>query len=230
MLIIADKRIPIEASQKLSEYGDLVEFETRNITYEPVSCHPDIFICQKGKELIVAPNIPALYISIFEDHNINYCLGKNEVGEFHPFSAFYNAVITDSLLIHKTSLTDSVILQKCTNHTYIDVKQAYTRCSLLALKKNTYITSDNCISRKLKQDNNDVLLISSDSIILPGLPYGLFGGTAGIHESTIFFIGSLKYHPEGKKIKEKLNNLEYQIVELYDGPLFDGGGILFLEN
>ena len=49
----------------------------------------------------------------------------------------------------------------------------------------------------------------------------------GVHGNMVFIIGSLDHHHEGNSIRSFLENLKYEIIELYDGPLYDGGSILF---
>ena len=43
MLIIADKKILEQAKTNLQKYGDLFLLETKGITAESISGHPDIF-------------------------------------------------------------------------------------------------------------------------------------------------------------------------------------------
>ncbi len=61
MIIIADNRIPQLAKKKLEAYGDIVLLETKGITYDAISNHPDIFFCKINDVLIIAPNLPKRY-------------------------------------------------------------------------------------------------------------------------------------------------------------------------
>jgi hypothetical protein len=98
----------------------------------------------------------------------------------------------------------------------------------LALKENNFITSDEGIYKTLISHGLKTLLVSTNNIILPNHRYGLFGGTCGIHEDKVFFIGSLANYKDGNKVRNFLESLGYCIIELYNGDLFDGGTILFL--
>jgi hypothetical protein len=42
----------------------------------------------------------------------------------------------------------------------------------------------------------------------------------------VFFIGNLSHFPEGEKVRQFLSS--YEIIELYDGPLVDGGSLIFI--
>jgi len=228
MLIIADKKIPEEAKNNLQKFGELVLLETTGITEESISGHPDIFFCKTQNKLIIAPNLPEKFKTIFTENNILFSEGKFKVGLKYPEAAHYNAVITENYLIHRTDITELEILNDCEQLSKIHVGQGFTRCSLLALKENNFITSDEGIYKTLNSLGLKTLLVSSENIILPGHRYGLFGGTCGIHEDKVFFIGSLANYKDGNKVRNFLESLGYSIVELYNGDLFDGGTILFL--
>lgn len=242
MLIIIDKRIPEAAKQTLATYGELLEFATHGITYDAISGHPDIFFCQTPGGLVVAPNTPAEFLLQLDSKNINYTTGEKPVGSKYPETARYNAVVTNNYLIHNTSVTDTSILNAILIFTlpqfsifnpdgYRDqfsIHQAYTRCNLIALDEGHYITSDRGIEKALKSRNLEVLFVSPEGIILPGFANGFFGGCCGILDDKLFITGSLHCYPGGEKVRQFSKKAGFRVIELYDGPLFDGGGILFI--
>ena len=65
---------------------------------------------------------------------------------------------------------------------------------------------------------------------LQGFQHGFFGGVCGVFQNKLFVIGSLKYHLQHKEIYDFVNKFNFEIIELYDGPFFDGGSILFLNK
>jgi hypothetical protein len=228
MLIIADNRIPEEAKNRLESYGELLLFETSGITEYSISGHPDIFFCNTTKGLVIAPNLPEQYKEILRDNNVSFTEGLLPVEKKYPKAARYNAVITEHYLIHRTDITDTAITNGCKELVSINVKQGFSRCSLLPLKNDHFITSDEGIYKTLLQQEMKVLLVSSDGIILQDHPNGFFGGACGLNESQMFILGALKYYKDGEKIKSFVQPLNYEIVELFDGPLFDGGSIVFI--
>ena len=74
----------------------------------------------------------------------------------------------------------------------------------------------------------NVLYVNPEDIQLPGFKHGFFGGACGVYEDSVFLLGSLESFKAGKKVKSFLQSLEYEIIELFDGPLFAGGSILFV--
>jgi len=226
--ILVSKDIPGKAAEKLKEFGNVVLFETSGITYRQVSSHPDLFFCTNGENVVVAPNIPEKYKSVFKSRNKNIIPGKTGVGEKYPGSARYNVVLTESLLIHNLKITDPVVLETFSNLRKIDIPQGYARCSLLPLKNNSFITSDKGIYKVLEKEGFNVLYGNPEGIVLPGFKNGFFGGTAGVIDNKVLITGSLKYFQEGDKVKDFIASAKMEIIELYDGPLFDGGSIMVL--
>ncbi|MCL2327954.1 MAG: hypothetical protein FWC39_05500 [Bacteroidetes bacterium] len=227
LFCIIDARTPQAALDRLAQEFTVVPFRTQGITYEAISCHPDVFIFQHENQLIVAPNIPQEYKDFFQKHTIDYSEGTTTIDESLRNSVAYNCVATSEFLFHKTGMTDSKIQQLCTNHTFISLPQAYTRCSMIALNNQAIITSDKGIAQVLKQQNFDVCYIDPHEIQLPPYPYGFIGGCMGIVNNTIYIIGSLDYISDGKKLRDFAQKHEHAIVELYDGKLYDGGGLFF---
>ena len=227
-LIIVDKKIPEAAKLKLSEYGELLELETQGITYDAISGHPDIFFTQLGQEMIIAQNLPQIFINELKKNDIRFRKGKKSVGSKYPETAHYNIVANEKYLIHNTKFTDPKIIELTENLEQIHVEQAYTRCNLIALKNNHFITSDKGIEKRLKQNNLKVFYADPQGILLSGFKNGFIGGCAGILGDEFFLTGSLQYYSTGNQLKNFITNLGYQIIELYTGPLFDGGSIMFL--
>ncbi len=228
MLIIIDSKSPEQSKEKLKKYGDLIEFYSSNITYKAISGHPDVFFCQTNNILIIAPNTPEKFQQLLLSKGINFIKGESCVGKKYPESAIYNALITDNFLIHNTQITDKVIFENTKELKIIPVKQGYTKCNLLALDNNTFITSDIGIFITLKKNDFNVLYVIPENLILQGFTNGFFGGTCGIVDKTVFINGNLDFFPDGRKVRKFLKGLKYKIVELYNGPLIDGGSILFI--
>ncbi len=137
--IIADGRMPEEAKKNLKKLGDVLFLNPTEITYKSISAHPDIFFFQTEDGLIYAPNAPKRIVKELKKRKIKLTEGKKEVGKKYPETVPYNAVGIGDTLIHNLKHTDSTILSLYKNH--IHVNQGYTRCNLLALNENAFITS-----------------------------------------------------------------------------------------
>jgi len=228
MLIIADRSIPEEALASLSGHGEVLPFSTQGITYPAISGHPDIFFCPVPGGLVVSPGLDSNILHKLEEHHIHYVMGKKTPGSRYPGSTSFNAVVTDTHLIHNLKNTDEAILGMTQALEPIRVRQGYTRCNLLPLRNDHFITSDKGIYDALLQHRMDVLYVDPGKIILEGYPHGFFGGCCGISGDHVFIIGTLRYFGSGREVSGYLDDLGYSIVELYDGPLVDGGSIICL--
>ena len=228
MLIFIDNRSPNPAKEKLSDYGEVIPFSTNGITYESISGHPDIFMCRVNKNLIVAPNLPENFKKILKNNSVSFVEGELPVEKKYPGTSRYNIVATENYLIHNFRYTDSVITDVGEDLDLIHSGQGYTRCNLLPLKEDRFITSDEGIKRVLERFSLKCFYVNPSEILLQGERHGFFGGVCGIHENTIFVNGNLSRINQGEELKNFLKGLKYDIVELYDGPLFDGGSILFI--
>lgn len=228
MKFIVNNNIPADARNKLASLGEIITVSSSGITYPEISGHPDIFICQVGNTLVVAPNLPDSIKENLSYITTSIITGNNQVGNSYPNTAFYNAVVTDKFLIHNLEVTDNNIKELCRNKIHIHVKQAYTRCNLLPLKNDRFITSDKGIMLALQNYDMEVLYVSPNQIILPGFNNGFIGGACGIYNNKVFIIGKLSNYNYGNDIQSFLEKENYNIIELYDGRLFDGGSILVL--
>lgn len=226
-MIIIDKKAPPAAKEKLAVYGELLELETSGITYLAISGHPDIFFCQTPSGLILAPNLPEEYFSFLERHKVKYQKGEIAVRKTYPHTAPYNAVVTSKYIIHNLKFTDPLLLKACEGLKQIHVNQGYTRCNLLALNENLFITSDKGICNSLLGHGLHCHYFPPDEIMLEGFPNGFLGGTCGIWDQKLFICGSLRHHSWGNEFREIVEADGYEVIELLNGPLMDVGSILF---
>lgn len=227
MHIAVDIRIPDMALKNLAALGKLIPFASQNITYTSISGHPDVFACKTPEGLVIAPNTPTKVITRLKDLNIAFTKGKKNLENKYPESASYNAFVNDRYLIHHLNHTDSCLKNNCKSLKHIHVNQAYTRCNLVEAG-GLYVTSDHGIEKILAKLNLDTFFIDPKQIILPGENHGFFGGCAGVLPQTVFLIGNCHHFREGKDLQAALEKRNVKLVELYDGPLWDGGSLLFM--
>ncbi len=231
MLIVADARLPQVALETLSKYGTLAIVKSQGIVYDSISGHPDIFICQTShNSCIIAPNTPQYLIGALEQHRIQYTKGYVPLSDIFPHSAVYNAVITSQYFIHHLQHTSPLLKVHQNDKIQLHIPQAYARCNLLALPKNKFICSDKGIEKALQKAGLEVDYFSPKSIILKGHKHGFLAGCMGIYNNKVFINGTLDFYEEGERLHTYLQAQGLEIIELYQGPLIDGGGILFFNN
>jgi hypothetical protein len=224
MLILIDKKIPQQAKERLSKWGELVELETEGVVYPEISGHPDIFLFQYSNNLIISPQLPENIVRKLHDNGVNYNIGSTNLGFKYPQTAAYNVSAFDTVFIGNSQTTEKQILELAKHNKWIESPQAYSRCNSIILDRDHIVTSEITVCNSV----NNSLFVNPKEIVLKGFPNGFFGGCVGLNDNKLFLIGSLKYHSQGQEIKHYCNQLAIDIIELYDGPFFDGGGIFFL--
>ena len=230
MFAIIDSRSSGQAINNLQEYvTDLYTFQTNGITGNSISGHPDIFICQNKDQLVVAPNAPADLFKFLDNNNIVYRKGEKNVGHDLDNSVQYNCLSTPQFLFHKSGYTDSIVMEINKDKKFISVPQAYTRCGLVHLCEDNFLTSDRGIEKVLLQNSLSCFYFNPDEIIIKDHKNGFIGGTIGILGNRIFFNGNIELHADGNRLKEHLLKLNFDVVNLSDEYLYDGGCILFVK-
>ena len=230
MLAIIDKRAPKEVLLNLKkEVGDLFLFESVGITSNSISGHPDIFIYQDESHLIIAPNAPVELFNFLNVYKVKYTVGEKKVEENFKNSAGYNCLGTQNYFFHRSGFTDPAILKITKQKEFIHLPQAFTRCSLTHLGNNNYITSDKGIEKKLKEKGLDCFYFDPKEISIIGHSHGFLGGTTGLCDNKLFFTGNIDLHKNGSGLRKYIERQGMEIISLYHGFLYDGGGIFFIE-
>lgn len=228
MKIIASEYMPDSAKLALKNLGEVLFIEKQVFLYDSIASHPDIFFFQTENHLVTAQNIPKKWENWLIENSIEFSKGKAIVQGKYPNTAHYNAVATAELFIHNLKVSDPTIAELTIELIQIHVNQAYTRCNLIVLDNDHFITSDRGIEKKLRTLQKHVLFIQPDQILLESQKYGFIGGCCGLIDDKLFMCGSLNYLKESKRLIEFAASLSIKIVELYDGPLVDVGSIIFI--
>ncbi|MCF6147756.1 MAG: hypothetical protein E3K37_03765 [Candidatus Kuenenia sp.] len=229
MFAIIDSRSSERIINTLKEYvEDVFVFQTNGMTYDSISGHPDIFIYQDNNHLVVAPNAPEGLFGFLERHSIAYLKGKTDIGNELDNSVRYNCLSTSEFFFHKPGYTDPIILEINSEKEFIPLPQAYTRCSLVHLYGNNYVTSDRGIEKVLLGKGFSSFYFHPEEIRIRGHNNGFIGGAAGVWGKRIFFNGNIEVHADGQRLKKHLLNLGLEIVCLSDEYLYDGGCIFFV--
>lgn len=229
MYAIIDKRSPQEVKDKLARYvGDVFEFSSDNITYNSISGHPDIFMFQDSKKLIVAPNAPEELLGFLDKNKVNYSLGIEPVGDTLDESVLYNCLCTSEYFFCKKEKPDITIQDYSAKKQLINLPQAYVRCSLFCIGDNKMITSDLGIAKVLENNEIEYFYFAPTQINIVDHKNGFIGGTMGGMDDNVFFLGDVFKHKDGKALYDYITASEKNVVCLGKDYLYDGGGIFFV--
>ncbi|MDD4142096.1 MAG: hypothetical protein PHR20_04815 [Bacteroidales bacterium] len=225
--IIYNSTLPCEIITQIEGIFRGIAFGSSGITVEALSGHPDIFICQVNGKAVCAPNTPRKIIEELQGI-LPVSFGDTNIGTTMETIPSYNVVISGSFVIHNIKHTDKRILEEVGSRRFINVPQAFTRCSTLPLRGDAFITSDAGIAKVFKAEGIDHLLVSSDGISLRGYKNGFIGGCMGADKGTVYITGKLTKHKNGEQITGYLDEHGYNIKELHEGNLIDSGSLLII--
>jgi hypothetical protein len=200
--------------------------------YDAINGHVDIqlnTIDKLNKHIIVQKNIPHDFLGILKLNGIKYTFSKKALGKTYPNNIILNALILEDFFVHNLNYTDENLIKNQNSRIKVNVKQGYTKCSVLPIGNNALITSDKGIYTTLTKENLDVLLIPPGDILLPSLDYGFIGGTGGmISKNKLALFGELEHYCFGNDIYKFLYKYDIEAIPLKRGKLMDRGSLITL--
>lgn len=231
MIFFVDYRISEIEKNNLSKIknSELVLIPRCNNLYEAICGHVDIQLNIIDNKVIVQKEMDKAFLDRLSSLGVDYILSEKSLNSKYPDDIILNAYITDKYFIHNLKFSDKNLLKNVQHKFQINVKQGYTKCSILPLRENCAITSDKKIYNTLLNYSFKVLYVPPNDILLPHLNYGFIGGVGGmIDSSTLALYGSLDYFEYGRELYDFLYSLDIKPLYLYDGKLIDRGSILAL--
>ena len=198
----------------------------------PLLTHPDIVSAMSGKNFFHCPSLEPDILEKLESNGINTIKGKRRLEEKYPGDVSYNCLMVEgAFLMHKLDVTDETIKEHASRckMSSLNVSQGYTRCSLLPVSDNAYITEDKGISLVLRGQGFSVCFIEKEHVALDGYPYGFIGGASAVFKDKIFFFGSMEGHPDGDKVRTFIEKNGKEAISLTDKKLKDLGGMFIFE-
>ena len=227
------------------KYADILKKTIEKLGIQPVfipdnpyiddrlSGHVDLSVFYPGgKDIFLAPFLKdSKTADIIRKIGLNPVYANIKQGKKYPFDAQMNACAWENYLIYSENVTAGEIIEYFKNKKgrLISCRQGYLNCSVCKVDNNSIITADRGVYDSCTAAGLDVLLINPGFIELPGYDYGFLGGSSfKISDNKIAFTGSLKNHPDEKKILEFLKSKNQEAVFLTDEAIFDIGGAILI--
>ena len=198
-----------------------------NKVYDAINGHVDIQMnIISNNTVIIHKSMEKSFSDTLDNYNIKYIFSNDDLKYSYPGDIILNGVVLDNYFIHNLKYTDKNLMTNMKDKKLINVKQGYSKCSVLVVGKKAIITSDIGISNVLRKEDFDVLLIPPGDIILPSMNYGFIGGTGGlINQNTMALFGDLKNYAYGKEVYDFLYKYDVKPIYLSKGKLIDRGSI-----
>lgn len=207
MIYLSETAHPLLRKAFKAQGHQLSLIRRTGLTYDPVSSHPDMYLCSLGI------GGPVFFGS------------PDELGPRYPQNIPFNAACTGRFFIHNLKYTSPALLKAAEGIRRIHVSQGYTKCNVAVIDDTSIITSDQGIWKACRKDLN-VLLIRPGHIRLQGFPYGFLGGACGRVGKQIVFNGNLKAHPDFEMISAFIQSRSLEPVYFPQYPLEDIGSII----
>lgn len=235
MQVIIDERIAENIEKYFSDLDyELIKVKKHDQVYNEISSHTDIFCTKIDDTVIYEKN------AISSKINSKYiCKYGDNVENSYPKVAAYNVCIIDNYAIHNLAITDKKILEILNSKKYnlINVKQGYSRCSILPLNNKCCITSDKGIYNELIKNNFDVLyidpseldikLFSSDKVY--SKMSGFIGGCSTVMGDIVIFFGDLDKFKCKEKLVNYINSKGFKAKDFKNMDVIDYGSCIFLD-
>ncbi|PKM73787.1 MAG: hypothetical protein CVU91_01680 [Firmicutes bacterium HGW-Firmicutes-16] len=193
-----------------------------------LSSHIDLsFFHIGGKRFLLSKSASE---SSFEDElkqlGAEIIVSEKRLAPEYPNDAFLCALSIGGRVFHNTKLTDPNIRTLFPSILF-HVKQGYAKCAVCPVTENAAISSDQGLSKAMREQGIEVLEIASGYIALEGFAEGFIGGSAfKIAPDKLAFTGRLDRHPDKPRVEEFLSKHGIFPVYLTDKPVFDVGSII----
>lgn len=204
------------------KFGEVVNFKTDNIVYDAISGHPDIFFHKVDNTIIFAPNTPQRYIEILKTTSLTLIKGEKALGFRYPETIFYNAVASQKKLYCHSKFIDKSLINAHASKEIVHLNQGYAACNMV-VGPQLILASDKGIC-----NITEAQYFNPSEIQLEGVKNGFIGGSCVVFMDKLLLFGSMKHISQSSIIEMFAKENKLNIIELYSGPLVDGGGLLWV--
>ena len=228
---------------KALEY-QVIFIPTNNKTYEEISSHTDIHVCKIKDKVIVSVEIykylETKYFNnnIFLDLKTKIIKGSSNVLNKYPLDVKYNIFNFKDYVFHNFNYSDKICLELISKYklNLVNINQGYSNCTSVNIMDKLCITSDLGIYNKVKTNfkSIDIIYIDKDKcnikLIKNNGQYskmqGFIGGCMSYSDRKLIIFGDSKNIYNFNIIKQKLDELNVEIVDFKGMDLIDYGKII----
>lgn len=208
---------------------DVVTTKNNSSVDDKISFHADLSFFYDGYDTLFIASEMKEYKDFFSNYVPHVIVIPEKYGKKYPNDVLLNCVTIGRNLICNIDTVSETVLNclKEKGFAVINVKQGYTKCSVLPVSDSAIITDDPSIADLCCLAGIDVLLVSKGSVRLDGFDYGFIGGASGrISADMIAFCGDLTSHSDSSEIIEFLDKYGLKYLSLDTNQLYDIGSII----
>ena len=230
VLAIISENCPAAAAKKLSKNFEILRLPADPQLAPPVAHHPDMLIVILDGKLFCHREYYCLAHQvidrILELCKLNLICTAAPRAALYPLDVGVNALVLpdrQQVIARRSSLVPELL-----PYLAADTKQGYAGCSTLYIG-GTLVTADPSICRAGERIGIPIYKVPGGDIRLSGYNTGFIGGCGGVWKDTVYIYVQAKRCSTGHALLEFCRKKKIPIVELWDGPLSDFGGIQFIE-
>lgn len=219
------------SASKLNELGyEIINFLGNPNLDKRIAHHADLSFFVFGRDIFIAHEMAHLKDKL-DAIGYNIFVETSVTEKLYPADVKLNCVAFGEYFMCNVDTVSQNVLSFMMKKgkTVINVRQGYTKCSVIPVGDNAIITDDEAICRKCRDYSIDVLKIKKGNVVLDGFDYGFIGGTAGeLCNGIIAFNGDMFSHPDGEKMAEFIKKHNKTHLSLAEGELVDVGSLILL--
>lgn len=207
----------------------VIPIESNEILPKGICSHADLQILHTGGKQILSSTCSNAQNDMLTALGFKIEHTEKELGSAYPEDCLINALLIGKKAILNISSADKKLIDFLENNDYtiINVRQGYTKCSVLPICEDAIITSDSVIAKVAGDYGIEALKIREGGIYLEGYETGFIGGCGGMIEKELLGTsGDFKILKDGDSIKDFLRNRNIYAENLGGKKVADIGGII----
>jgi hypothetical protein len=187
-----------------------------------IAFHTDLSLFSFGDTVICAPFLSDLLSRELPAVSV---ISSERPFSPYPHDVAYNAALVGKTLFCNVRYTSKMLLAEAQKRgfTLADVKQGYSKCSVIPVTDDSLITSDKSIAIAAEKEGKDVLFVSNQGVFLEGFDNGFIGGAALSLKNEIVFTGDISALRDAEKIVEFIEAYGKKAVYFKNFTLTDIG-------
>ncbi len=218
-----------KTEESLRKYGiDIIKTQSVKNVDSRISTHADLVFLPLGGKNSAAAKEAEPFLETESLCSMNLLKSDVFLSFEYPLDCPLNCVIIGKYIICNVDTVRKDVLEYCIRNSFeiINVKQGYTKCSVVPVSEQAIITDDISIYNRCR-DRLNVLPVEKGIVRLDGFNYGFIGGSAGkLGHDILAFTGYITDSSVRKRIEDFCSLYGVKCVYLSDEKIYDVGSII----